>query len=94
MTGPAVYTLAQVCARLGITRKVWYHRRRALEAAGFPARLPALKRWPAAAVDAWIASGGRPPPPDPSPPDPAVVDLERWRDVLGRRTGDDGGEAA
>jgi predicted DNA-binding transcriptional regulator AlpA len=49
-------TACEVAGLLGLTRAAWYRRRRALEAAGFPAPVPALgNRWDPAAIDHWLA---------------------------------------
>ena len=55
MTDSATLTLDQLLALLGgRSRPWWYKNRRKLEAEGFPAMIPVLRRWPAAAVRAWI----------------------------------------
>lgn len=57
----------EIAAMLGCTPRGFARRRRALEAAGFPAPLPGLgMRWDIQAVEAWIsAQSGAPGAADP-----------------------------
>lgn len=54
------YTREQVAATLGITLQQFdkHERRRKLEAAGFPPKLPGCPNWSRHAVDHWIKTGG------------------------------------
>lgn len=49
-----VLTLAQLLQLLQISEATFNRRRAAMEAAGFPHRIPGLGRWSRAAVIAWI----------------------------------------
>jgi hypothetical protein len=46
----------EACALLGISPRTFQHRRQALEAAGFPRRLPGLNRYSTEAIRTWIAN--------------------------------------
>ena len=48
----------QVAHMLGISELTFNKRRTALEAAGFPRKLPGMSSWSRAAVAHWINSGG------------------------------------
>ena len=55
----ATLTAKEVAATLSISVDHFRHRRRHLEAAGFPRSLPGFAaRWSSAQVHAWIAAGG------------------------------------
>lgn len=52
-------TAKEVATSLGVSVDHFRHRRRHLEAAGFPRSLPGFAaRWSSAQVRAWIAAGG------------------------------------
>lgn len=54
-----VYTAEEVAQALGLKPDTFRKKRPALEAAGFPKRLPAMgSRWSRAAVDAFVAAAG------------------------------------
>lgn len=53
-----VLDAAGVAALLGLSRGHFFNRRRALEAAGFPCRLPGLAGWSRACVMRWIETNG------------------------------------
>lgn len=54
-----------VCRLLGLKQvSTFYNKRPALEAAGFPQKLPGLSRWSRPAIMAWLEMNGRP---DPAP---------------------------
>jgi predicted DNA-binding transcriptional regulator AlpA len=62
MTAPLVLTLDDLAAVLAMSPESFRRMRPALEAAGFPRRLPHMgARWSRAAVEAWIARSGEPP---------------------------------
>lgn len=44
-----------VAKKLGVSRSWFCVHREELEARGFPAKLPVLKRWNEDAIDAWLA---------------------------------------
>ena len=56
---PLAIGAADVAAMLGMTTGSFYTRRAALEADGFPPRLPGLARWSRPAIADWIARNGR-----------------------------------
>ena len=57
----AVYTLDEICSLLRISKVTWYKTHRdELAKAGFPARLPRIKRWSRRQVDNWINNNGAP----------------------------------
>lgn len=63
-------TLDETAAALSITSTAFRNDRRALEAAGFPRPLPALRSaiWSRAQVEGWIAANGVPVEPEPNGP--------------------------
>lgn len=54
----AVLDADGVAALLSVSQSVFYARRPALEAAGFPQQLPGLARWSRACVLRWIETNG------------------------------------
>ncbi len=60
MSDPLTMTAPEVARALSLSIHHFRHRRRALEAIGFPRPLPGLcARWSARQVSDWIAAGGR-----------------------------------
>jgi len=55
-------TRGQVAAKFGISEPTLLKRLPALEAAGFPRKLPGFNAWSAPAVDRWFATAGLPEP--------------------------------
>lgn len=66
MPSPLTLDAAGVAALLGRPTEWFYRHREALEAAGFPKRLPVVRLWERAAVEAWLA---RQRPPELQPPE-------------------------
>lgn len=68
---------AELAYALGIGEKTFDKKREALEAAGFPRRLPGLNAWSIAAVTRWVAANGRteavPVPADKAVPEPLIT---------------------
>lgn len=55
---PAVLTAGQVAFLLRCSEDTFRNKRRRLEAAGFPRKLPGCARWSRAAVLRWIETNG------------------------------------
>lgn len=64
MNGPAFLTTPTVVERLGISQTMFYTRRSALEAEGFPKPDPVLKRYLSEDIEAWLKSRRRVADPD------------------------------
>jgi hypothetical protein len=58
---PQALSRKQVAALLGIGETTFEKKRPALEAAGFPPRLPGIARWSRLSILAWLASNGAAP---------------------------------
>lgn len=91
MTGaPRCLTLdaAGVATLLGRPTEWFYRNREALEAEGFPRRLPVVRLWERAAVEAWLARQ-RPPELQPAelrtPAQPTPDNSDSVRDKLRER---------
>ena len=55
---PPTLTARGVAEALQVSLTTFYNRRPALEAGGFPQKLPGVARWPRRAVMDWIDRGG------------------------------------
>lgn len=63
-----VVKVDEVAELLGYrSARSFYNRRRELEAAGFPRKLPGINGWSRAAIMRWIENGGEAPAPEPEP---------------------------
>lgn len=67
----------QVATKLGCSVPTFHKHRPALEAAGFPKKLPGFNAWSEPAVDAWFAQAGLPASPEPAPAATPSGELER-----------------
>lgn len=78
------YSLAEVAAKFRVTPDTFRNKRRTLEAAGFPRRLPGSTLWSRPAVDHWFTTSGNTYAPLMTP-ETADAAVEKAREALENR---------